>query len=52
MSLGDGAAGGRGVAVGEGARRRKRKRKESNSSPMLFDNELEWWMGEKVGVAT
>lgn len=48
MTLGDSAAGGGGGVSWEVGKGRK-KRKESTSGPQLFDNDVEWWGGEKVG---
>ena len=47
VTLGDSAAGGGGGVSWETGRGRK-KRKESTSGPQLFDNDVEWWGGEKV----
>ena len=33
---------------GESSKRKKRKKKESGACPVLFDNDMEWWGGEKV----
>lgn len=48
VTLGDSAAGGGGSVSWEVGKGRK-KRKESTSGPQLFDNDVEWWGGEKVG---
>lgn len=47
MTLGDSAAGG-GSGVSWETGKGRKKRKESTSGPQLFDNDVEWWGGEKV----
>ena len=56
-----GSGGGGGVGTGESSSKRSgggrtptgggggsKKKKENSSGPMLFDNAIEWWRGDKV----